>query len=320
MSEEKICPQCGEGKIFTINRGSYYEHSCDKCDYQYVENKNPKKPKPVRKKQENQPQRTPMLINLNFLKVINKFSGILIIMFVILLLVMFTITSGEISDANTRINFLRDDVSQDISCVNTNTEQVRENITGLKSSLNTVTTRISNAEDDIEDLHLLNQDIADLENSLKNINKNISNMQENISNLWFSIGGIGDYTINLTFVYYANQTTDTRYCHFNFTVESIDIDFKEVKFGFRYDKINISLLNWTGNIKPQQYQWTNGNFTDNYYLHWFGFNNKFYAKFNMSWNVGDYNTSKLPTTNLQSTLMINSVLVDVPSIWEEEVA
>jgi len=322
MNGEK-CPKCKEGKIFSIDRGSYIEKACDKCDYQYIQEKTSRRKQQSKPRPEQRQQPSGNFITLfqNYFRLLNKFSGILVIVLLILLLVVFTISDGQIKQTDMRVNIVDEKFQSKVDNIKGMIGTIEGNITGVKSNLNTINSKLSTAQGEIDSLEILCGTIANVEYNVGCISDNITTIKEKINSLWFKVFGDSEQTnTNVTFIYFANQTGDQRYCHVNFSVEKNETDIEEIKFLMQYDNVNISLLNQTGNYLIQENQWINGNYTDNYFLNWFGNNNKFTASYNITWNISDYNTSKILTANLKYSLMINSVLVKFPEIWEEEVA
>ena len=316
------CPKCKDGKLFVIDRGSYKEHACDKCDYQYIEEKQPRKTskqKNTNEFREDKPSQVNFL-NLfkNYFRLLNKASGILVVVLLFLMLILFSMVGEQVNDANVKINSVENSIRSKM--VDTRNE-IDNNISGIRGDINDINTNLLLIETNIDDLTTLCNTITDVDNKVIDIEETLLSMQDDIDTIWNDVyGGLDQTNTNLTFTYYANQTGDNRYCHVDFKTSKDDVDIEEIKLGLRYTNVNISLLNWTGSSKPQEYQWLNENITDNYYLHWFGINNNVMAKFNLTWDVSNYNTSNLPKTGLDKSLMINSILFDFPEIWEIEVA
>jgi len=323
MNNKKICPRCGEAKIFTIDRGNYYEHNCEACDYQFTEDKKPKRKEKPGKERPNKQLKNRPGINLGDFKFIftslNKFSGILVFILLIILLVLFTVLDSQIQKNNLNTNIVNDRLEEHIDNICSTTNLISSNVTSISNEMDAISARLSVTEGEITSLETLFTNFENVQLEIEDINKKLENINENISDLWVTVTNIDKENGNITFTYYPNQTGDIRYCHIDFLLEETEAVFKEVKFGIQYQKANISLMNWTSFIKPQQHQWLNGTFNDSYYLHWFEKNKKFSAKFNVTWDVSDYNTSKISTDNLNYILKANSVFINVPEIWEEEV-
>jgi len=296
------CRQCGNNTLKVEEKGNMVQGRCDTCGYNFN--------KPKR-------QKTNPLAMFNMF---NKYSGLISVIVIIILLVAWSSLSGGIGEANNRINYreyVDSSLQSEIGLVNNTVNNIHTTVGILNDDIVSLVTRMNSAEGDISNLHALQQTMLDFQ-------INLTSIDENLTKIWNEIyilqGAVADsFDVNLTATFYLNQTTDIRYCHFNVTVEKDTIDIKEVKLSTHYQKSNITLMNNSGFTQPQQYQWLNDTFNDNYYIHWFEANDLFYANFNITWDVSDYNTSKLDMTQIDNLLMINSLVYDLPEIWEEEI-
>jgi len=331
MNEEQrrinnICPKCKVGKLYTLDRGNCIEIYCQECDYQYIQQKESKPKARTARKPRTKKELTGSSMNVfkTYFKRLNSVSGILVVVLFFLMLALFAMADGQVRNAHLRIDYVESNIQ---NTIDKSITQMEENISIVESDITSIYDRLSETEIDITELFTLHDtveevgnQIVDMRATIVNINTNISSIRNATALLWFKVfGGTDQTNTNLTVVYFANQTGDTRYCHLNFDISKKDIKIEEIKFGIQYDKVDVSLLNWTGNIKPQEYQWLNVNHTDNYFLHWFGLNNNAMARYNITWDISDYNTSKISMANLKHTLMVNSVVLGIPEIWEEEV-
>ena len=311
MSEMYKCPKCRKETLIIKDINNHREYNCLSCAYRYIEektkDKQQKRQLPQKQKKNNNP--------LNFIQTfsfLNKVSGFLIIILLVVFMILFAVAYSDIGSTNTRIDF----VDYESSLRDNNIKnQFTENISELNDNINNIDSKFLNLENKLNNLNYVPETLIDIEDNITTLKNNISQVQENISKIWMYNAGLGNPNRNLTITYFANQT----YCHVKFLTEKNIENINEVKFSLQYQNVNISLLNWSGKIKPQEYQYTNGNHTDNYYLHWFEQNNNYMATFNISWDISDYNTSKIPKSNMTYNLMLNGFVYSIPTIWEEEI-
>ena len=287
------CRQCKNKTLYVEDRGNEVVGECKTCGYSFTKPKNQKPLAAV------------------FLNSLNKFSGIIGIVALIGLILLF----GAMGEQNTIIQ----------NDVNALGEQQDNNYDFLNGTLNALKEKTNNLKNDVDNalakVLVLEGDASTLYGNLGIIKDNLTSIDENITDIWNAIYTTPAYSIvshidcNLTKTYF-NHTTDTRYCHFNLTVDS-NINVNEVKFSTKYAKTNISLLNNTGHV--QEYQYTNGNHTDNYMISWFGLEDHFKASFNLSWHISDYNTSNLSNTGFDNLLVINGEKIPLPDVWEVKI-
>jgi len=289
--DEKLynCQRCKQ-KTMAVIHGEYgNEGRCSNCGYHFRE--------------------------FDYFKLLNKYSGLAVIFAMILIIITSAMFSGQFGDVDRRIMDVNYRVDTVVSNTSTEIATVQSGLNTLTSTVSGLTTRINTAETSISSLTGLYTD-------LNVIRTNISKINENISKLWTKVNSLTDEDLitlikrNLTITYYPNQTSDTRYCHFDFYVGENGLDIGEVKYTFYYPLTNISLIDWDGITKPQEYNWTNELCDDNYYLYWFGDNTDISATFNITWNIVDYDMNNLTKTGIKDMLQVNGVIVDTPEIWE----
>jgi Zn ribbon nucleic-acid-binding protein/uncharacterized protein YoxC len=318
-NETYKCPKCKKGTLVIKEEGNNVDYRCLSCGYHYLEERKAvEEPVDQQIKSTNPRQRKKMYMGniLTIFNIINKFGGVLIVVLLILLACLFSVVSLEIQTANSKIASLTTDFSNsNIKLENS----IKDNMTNVNNNFNNINTKLSTLETELDALEYVPGSLTTIQNNINILNQNITHIEENISDLWFASTGMGNPKRNLTITYFANQTGSKRYCHVNFLVEKGTQDLNEIKFSLRYQKVNITLLNWTGYTKPQLYQWINGNHTDNYYLYWFEKNTAYSAKYNITWSISDYNTSKISKTNFKYNLMLNGSPFTIDTIWEKEI-
>jgi len=296
MTEEEKkynCEVCKQ-KTLTVREGEYgTEGHCSNCGHSFKET--------------------------NYFKMLNKYSGIMAVFALVFILVFAVLNGGQFDTLDAKINNLGYGMKQDI-IDNHNIlvgliENVSHDMVKINLDIDNLQTRLLSAETNINTLSSLSGDIS-------SIRINLTKMDDNISKLYAKFNSISGQDIlslvneNLTIKYYPNQTGDTRYCHLNFSIEDDGLDIQEIKYMVSYPKTNISLLNWSSSIKPQEYNWSDGNYSDNYYISWYGHEDKVYANFNITWHISDYNTNNLSKSGIKDVVIVNSVVTDIVNIWE----
>jgi len=256
---------------------------------------------------------------LSYFKDLNKYSGITAVFSIVLILITALMFGGQFGDIEQKMINADNELGTDIVDLNETISAtigiIQTDVSTAKTNINSILTRLSTAETDITNLETITADIS-------TIKQNLTDIDKDISDLWIKVNSVTSADIislidtNITITYYANQTADVRYCHLDFVIEEDGLDMGEIKYAVNYPFTNISLLNWTSTVKLQTYNWTDIIYDDNYYLYWFGNDNLVGATFNLTWDISDYNTSNLSKTGVKDVLMINSVLIDSPEIWE----
>ena len=288
MEEGKLynCDRCKK-KTMSVTKGTFgVEGTCSSCGYSFSDR--------------------------DYLQILNNYGGVIAVFVLLLLIISSMMTGGQFDAVDNKIN----SVNSNFIGVNTDIISINNNITTLKNDIGLMEVdiidaiiRINAVETDIVALETLTSDI-------ENIQLQLDSFNQSINELWVEVNGISGENIvgvinrNLTITYFANQTGDIRYCHFDFAVSENGLTPEEVKYTFRYPNVNITLLDWTGDF------WANDSYKNSYMLHWFGENDYVGAKFNLTWNISDYNTSNLGKAGFIDTLMVNSILVDSPEILE----
>lgn len=315
---DKTCPKCGNKTLDVVENKNGIKGACRSCNYCFEEDK---KPEPVRKTQQ---ERRPDFIS-HCLKAFNRYSGVISVIAVVLAVTALSFIGPQIDTVNTRITGME-------TVLDTNINVNRDEITSTNTVVNQHTTTISDVSTrlgtteafisglgDIQSVIATNMNAIDTK--LNDMNNTIINLSDQIDALDIDTTVKDTTDINATFTFYVNQsnTTSLRYCHLEISVDNTVVVLKEVVFGFRYDYVNISLLSSIHKIKPQEYQWTNGAYSDNYLLTWFEKTGNVYAKFNLTWDISKYNTTNLPTTGIENNLKVNSVFLDIPEIYEKAI-
>jgi len=307
MEENKVykCPKCQNNSVHETDYGGYKEYRCQSCGYNYQI--------PQQKK------KNPMM---DFFKLLEKSAWLLSVIAIVLAVAMLPIIGGQVDSANSRINTVSynfNNLDDKVDNNNDSLASIKTDITGMKFNIDSMDVLINAIETNIGNLIGLDSVVSKLKTNVTNLEDNLSEFENDINQLFTLVGTNPlDSDVNLTFTFYKNQTNVTNYCHLDFTVENTDTDIGDVKFGFQYDKTNVSLMNWTGNIKPQEYQWVNGIYNDNYLLHWFERGNTFSARYNITWSYNDYNSTQLDTDDIKENLMVNGFLIDDIDVWVEE--
>ena len=304
MTDEKEvyrCTKCEKNTVFSTEYDDYTEYSCQSCGYNY------KIPHQQQKKK------------IDFLKLLEKNAWVLSIVTLVVLISLFPIFNGQIDSINSRVNTINSDLLGEIDDNSKSILTTDTNISSIKNDIGAIEVLISAIESSVGNLIGLDSIVNKIKVNLSNLDKNISSIKSDLEYLFNSIGNDALKSRgNLTFTFYENQTNVTNYCHLDFFVENTDTEIGDVMFGFQYDKTNISLMNWSGVIKPQEYQWVNGNHSDNYFLHWFERGNNFSARYNITWNFSDYNSTKIDVDDIKKNLMVNSFLIDDVEVWEKD--
>lgn len=298
MSDVYKCRKCNQKTLFVEDMGNYVEGKCTNCGYSFTKQKK---------------QRFGTYVS-NLLGTVNKFSFIISVILIIVMIVSLITVSEQIRLTSMKIDDLDNYTENKLTIINENISSIETNIGSVKANIEAIFTRLSNAESSISNLNLLYGDVTNIKGNLTNIENNISSLWTNVNSL-SSVNMKNLVDINVTCTSYANQTG---YCHYDISVKHKSINIQEVRFGIYCEKTNITLMNWTGYAKPQEYQWVNGTYHDNYNLYWFGLNDNCTARFNVSWSLSDYNSTNLTLANMTDTLMVNSVLVDTPEVWKIE--
>lgn len=303
MEEKQIykCTKCQNNSVFGTEYNDFIEYRCQSCGFNYKVPRQVKKPK------------------INFLKLLEKNAWVLSVITLILLISMFPIFNGQVDGVNSRINTVGSNLMGEIDDNSENLSTTYTDVSNLKYSVGSIEVLISAIESHVTNLVGLDNVVNKIKVNLSVLDENISNIKESISQLFTLIGNDAlESRGNLTFTFYKNQTNVTNYCHLDFFVENTETEIGDVKFCFQYDKTNVTLMNWSGIIKPQEYQWLNGSYNDNYFLHWFERGESFSARFNITWNFSDYNTTKIDKGNVTKNLMVNSFLIDDIEVWEKD--
>jgi len=293
------CPKCQKNTMYEKDVDGYSEYNCESCGYNYK----------VFKPQNKQRQIIPIFALLE------KYAWVLSVVALVLAISMYPIISGQVSDANARTNYVGNSLQ---TCIDENSDYIsglNTNVTVLKNNLNSMDALLNVIEINVGKLIGLDVIVSNLRN-------NITSAEEDISKINEFLDDIEDnYTLEssfgkLDFTFYQNQTNVTNYCHLNVSVENDETDLVDVKFGVHCEYTNISLMEWGGFIKPQEYQWVNGSYMDNYYLQWFERGKSFYAIYNITWSFSDYNSTQLDTGDIKENIMVNSFLVDDIDVLE----
>lgn len=266
----------------------------------------PRKPRP--KRQPRAPREYDTMFGAGFselLSFINKFSFVISIFAIILVVV----TVLSIGDSINVVNMKLDDLNEGVGNLNNRIDGVATNVSAVKGNINSLDSRIIITEGQISDLSSLSATIdgliEELKNSLKTIEGNITNITDELDDIDAGESIRQTTDADLTFTFYRNQfnVTSSRYCKLEFEVENNAIDLGDIVYSFQYPELNISLVSWMGNIKPDEKQW---NWSD-YYLHWYGMENDVSAVYNLTWDIADYNSTSLNTNLIKDSLRVNSI-------------
>jgi len=302
-NEDKVykCPKCQKNKMTEKEFDNFTEYECQSCGYNYK----------VYQPKQNQRQ------SIQVFDLLQKNAWVLAIIAIILAVSLYPVISGQVGDANNRINYVGNTLSNDIEDNSDDISTLKGNLTVLKNNINSMDTLLNVIELNLGQLIGLDEIVSKLKHNVTNIEDNITEINEFLEDI------DEDYDLqnsvgNLTFTFYQNQTNVTNYCHLNISVKNYETDLADVKFGIQYDYTNISLMVWDGLIKPQEYQWTNGSYKDNYYLQWFERGNSFYALYNITWSYSDYNSTQIDTADIKENIMVNGYLVDDMEIYEKD--
>jgi len=298
----KMCPECMNRTLVTTKRDDKIITYCEHCGYKKIKNV------PLRGSDN------------NFFNVLvdNKFL-IVLLLFVVLMMIVISSVNSRVDETNVRLNYLISDMEESIFDINNTTStmisDLNDDLESIEGDIGSAFSKISDLEEDISSLN-------SIANSVITLGSDLDDVKENVSLLWVEIFSTSQENIielldtNCTMSYFVNQSnaTDERYCHLNFSLSSSEINVQEIIFLTRCDNVSFTLMNYTG--YPEFYNWTNDEYNDNYRLHWFGPNLDVFVSYNITWNISDYNTSKLSFSNIKNVLEVNNVFVDTFEVWE----
>ena len=293
MNQVYKCPMCQKNTMFATKYKNHTEYRCQSCGHSYKV--------PIQKRQ---------VPSLDIVQLLTKYSWFISVIVLIGFVIMSSFLIVSIGNNSTRIDLVWSELSGDISDNSGDILYINDSLLNLKGDITTINTLLSTMQNDITNLKSLNTDVSKIKNDIIAINIELSSIWNNVSMLNNLTGNDVFKTLAfLNFTFFENQTNVTNYCHLNFSVKNTWTQIGEVQFGFQYDKTNVSLMNWSGNIKPQEYQWTNDIYNDNYYTHWFERGESFYSIYNITWSFSDYNSTQLDTGDIKKNLMVNGFLI-----------
>ena len=307
LERDKKCPKCGRKTLDIIRDDKGSRGTCSVCKY-FFDDKKTNQTKPG----ERAPVGGTNSIVPNLLKTVNKFGGIIALFAIILSIVVMTQMGSQIALVDSNMILVANDLDN----------RIKENATALNNialevdkndiDINNMLSRLATAETGIASLNTLQVTITALSTRIDVIDLSITNLTAQVALIDLDTTILDTTTASAVFTFYPSQSiaTTARYCELEVTVGNTNVGMNEVVYGFRYDNVDITLVDWTSKIKPQEYFWGNAAHFDNYQLTWFEQTTSIYAKFNIAWDTVDYDSTSLVLTGLEDNLKVNGVFID----------
>lgn len=303
-SENNTCPKCGQNFLNVIEDDVSKRGACQSCGYTFSDLK---QQQPLLREPPIPPSTGGGIMDI--FDTLNRFSAIMAIIAIVMAVLILVAVGGQVGGIDGRVTSINDSLSSEISTLEGDINGYDGRITSNENDVDTLITDIESLSDLPTDISTLQSDLDLAEDNISSLDATLTNLSNTVDNI--DTSNIVDAFSKIKFLFYVSQsnTTSSRYCHIEFFVDKNEIKLQEVKFGFRYPFTNVTLLDWTGCIKPQEYQWTNGSCNDNYCLNWFEKTDGVSAKFNVTWDIADYNNTQLSLDNFSEVVKVNSVFL-----------
>ena len=328
LSYNNKCPRCKKNRLVIKDIGTAVIGNCKYCGYQF---KNEKQPTQQQQEEEYQPQQSnekPSIFQLIMKGIhsINPFASIIALFAIVLSLIIL----AQVIGVDSNLDSYKVAVNKELTKNSNDIDEVRNNTAGNLQQLNNLKTKVSDIETGMSNYVNVNSLTNKLNALRTDLTANITSIEENITRIDGQLDTLSSSDesfirqstdINMTLFYLVNQSTagDKRHCFFNITFENQEIDLQEVVYSIYMNGTNITLYDYESFIQPENFSVLNGTDFDNYRCYWFERTDFIMVSFLIDWNISKYNTTDLPKDYIHSNIKVNSVFLENPEIWTEDV-